>query len=123
MTDIASMVHRTDIPDWCFVECGLPDFARGAKIPSAEELLAMRRVAHCALGISARLCYCWANVTVVYHQASGSTLPSDACAWSRCGKTVCTNHAVSEGHTHIDTPSSEADAWLHILFFLRQHVF
>lgn len=41
--DIASMSIISDIPDWCFVEAGYPDYSQVGK-PDEEALLSMRKV-------------------------------------------------------------------------------
>eukprot|EP00937_MAST-01D_sp_MAST-1D-sp2_P002715 g2715.t1 len=127
VTDIASMVHRTDIPDWCFVECGLPfDFERGAKVPSAEELLAMR-----AASPIARLADIRAPVLLLLGERDRRVPPSVGLDFyhqlrAHGGGAARTDTRIMRypKDTHaIDTPGSEADAWLHVLLFLRQHAF
>ena len=41
--NIASMVSVTDIPDWCYVEAGLPASTTGFTAPSEEALVTMDR--------------------------------------------------------------------------------
>lgn len=122
MTNIASMVTVSDIPDWCYVEalgCGKYDFG-AFRPPSAEELHEMWKaspVAHIGAVVAP---------TLVALGAKDRRVPqSQGLEWHHAlrSKGVETKLVVYPEDVHaIDKPASEADQWLNIVGWLKKHL-
>lgn len=122
VTNIASMVTASDIPDWCYVEalgCGKYDWDV-FRPPTAEELRVMWKaspVAHID-GVVAP--------TLVALGAKDRRVPqSQGLEWFHALKSrgVTTKLLVYPEDVHaIDKPASEADQWLNIASWLRTHL-
>lgn len=121
VTNIASMVTISDIPDWCYVEamgCGKYDWDV-FRPPTAEELKIMwdaSPVAHID-GVVAP--------TLVALGAKDRRVPqSQGLEWFHAlkSKGVETKLLIYPEDVHaIDKPASEADQWLNIVGWLKKH--
>ncbi|CAM9383223.1 unnamed protein product [Scytosiphon promiscuus] len=122
VTNIASMVTVSDIPDWCYVEtfgCGKYNFD-AFRPPAAEEIKEMWKaspVAHID-GVVAP--------TLVALGAKDRRVPqSQGVEWFHAlkSKGVETKLLVYPEDVHaIDKPASEADQWLNIVSWLKKHL-
>lgn len=122
VTNIASMVTVSDIPDWCYVEalgCGKYDWDKFSP-PTAEELHAMwvaSPVSHID-GVVAP--------TLVALGAKDRRVPqSQGLEWFHALKSrgVETKLLMYPEDVHaIDKPASEADQWLNIVDWLKKHL-
>lgn len=122
VTNIASMVTISDIPDWCYVEaigCGKYDWDV-FRPPTAEELKIMWKaspVAHID-GVVAP--------TLVALGAKDRRVPqSQGLEWfhSLKSKGVETKLLIYPEDVHaIDKPASEADQWLNIVGWFKKHL-
>lgn len=122
VTNIASMVTASDIPDWCYVEalgCGKYDWDV-FRPPTAQELQVMWKaspVAHIE-GVVAP--------TLVALGAKDRRVPqSQGLEWFHALKSrgVTTKLLVYPEDVHaIDKPASEADQWLNIASWLKTHL-
>lgn len=121
VTNIASMVTVSDIPDWCYVEalgCGKYNF-NAFSPPTADELHEMWKaspVAHID-GVVAP--------TLVALGAKDRRVPqSQGLEWFHALKSrgVEAKLLVYPEDVHaIDKPASEADQWLNIVGWLKKH--
>lgn len=122
VTNIASMVTASDIPDWCYVEalgCGKYDW-NSYRPPTAEEVQKMWKaspVAHIG-GVIAP--------TLVALGAKDRRVPqSQGVEWFHAlkSKGVKAKLLVYPEDVHaIDKPASEADQWLNIADWLKEHL-
>ncbi|CAM9493498.1 unnamed protein product, partial [Hapterophycus canaliculatus] len=122
VTNIASMVTVSDIPDWCYVEtfgCGKYNFD-AFRPPTAKELEAMWKaspVAHIDRVVAP---------TLVALGAKDRRVPqSQGLEWFHSLKSrgVETKLLVYPEDVHaIDKPASEADQWLNIVGWLKKHL-
>lgn len=122
VTNVATMVTASDIPDWCYVEalgCGKYDFDK-FRPPKAEELETMWKaspVAHVD-GVVAP--------TLITIGARDRRVPqSQGLEWFHALKSrkVTTKLLVYPEDVHaIDKPASEADAWLNIVSWFHTHL-
>lgn len=122
VTNIASMVTVSDIPDWCYVEalgCGKYDWDV-FRPPSPEELIKMWKaspVAHIKDVVAP---------TLVALGAKDRRVPqSQGLEWyhSLKSKGVETKLLVYPEDVHaIDNPASEADQWLNIVGWLKKYL-
>lgn len=122
VTNIASMVTVSDIPDWCYVEAlGLGRYDWTAfRPPTADELQAMWKaspVAHINRVVAP---------TLVALGAKDRRVPqSQGLEWFHALKSrgVEAKLLVYPEDVHaIDKPASEADQWLNIAGWLREHL-
>ena len=119
VTDIASMVHRTDIPDWCFIEMGMPYDFSSYRAPTCEELVRMREASPMYRASDIR-----AAVLLLMGESDLRVPPS-------CGRDFYhvlrangnpTRLLSYPSDTHaISTPSSEADAWINTINWIKTH--
>ncbi|CBJ49173.1 conserved unknown protein [Ectocarpus siliculosus] len=122
VTNIASMVTVSDIPDWCYVEalgCGKYNFD-AFKTPTAEDLHEMWKaspVAHIDGVVAPTLVALGAKDRRVPH--------SQGLEWFHAlrSRGVKTKLLVYPEDVHaIDMPASEADQWLNIVGWLKKHL-
>lgn len=122
VTNVASMVTVSDIPDWCYIEalgCGKYDFNQ-FRPPSSEELKTMWEmspVKH-VKGVKAP--------TLVALGAKDRRVPhSQGLEWFhalKCQGVEVKLLVYPEDVHAIDKPASEADQWLNIVSWLDKHL-
>jgi acylaminoacyl-peptidase len=119
VTDIASMVHRTDIPDWCFVEMGMEYDFDSYRAPTCDELVRMREASpmHIASNIRAAVLLLIGESDLrvppscghdFYHVLRANGSPVRMLSYPK------DTHAIS-------VPSSEADAWINTVEWIKRY--
>ena len=118
VTDVASMVHVTDIPDWCFVETVGRD--RYADPPSVDALEAMREASPIA-----HVDRVEAPVLMLLGAADLRVPPSNGLRYAaalNARGVDCRTRVFPEDAHGLVNPRTEFESFVTIAGFLREHV-
>jgi len=118
--DISAMAAVTDIPDWCFVEAGLPYDAVRAQPLSIEHYTAMHKASPIA-----HVAHVRAPTLVMIGGQDQRVPPSQGLIWHHAlaarGVATKVMWFPDEGHG-LASLGCEAESFMHIASWLRDHV-
>ena len=118
VTDVASMVHLTDIPDWCYVETVGKDAY--ADLPSLETLAAMRAASPVAHVDAVR-----APVLVLLGAVDLRVPPTNGLRYAAALRERggdCRVRVFPEDAHGLVNPRTEFESFVTVAAFLREHM-
>ena len=120
VTDLASMVGVTDIPDWCYVETAGLGKEAYSEVPSAETLAAMRAISPIAHIDAVR-----APVLMLLGAKDRRVPPSNGLAYAHAlrerGVPVRVLLFPEDEHS-LSKPRTELESFMNVLEWLQAHV-